>query len=192
MSEATERERRRPSRRRVVAIALAALLAIATIAVVSDLTGGKVTNGTIPPTSVLVGKRVSSFTLPGLNGGVERSPWSNGKPSVLIFFASWCTPCKGEMPRVAAYLQAHDPSPVEVLGMDANDERGAARAFVKRDGVKFPVAFDAYGDVTTGVFGFAALPESVFINAKGVVMRVNIGAISKTQLASGIRSLRSA
>ncbi len=173
-------------------IALCAVLAIAAIAVVSDLTGGKVTNGTVPPTPALVGKHVSSFTLPGLNGGVERSPWASGRASVLIFFASWCTPCKGEMPKIAAYLRAHDPSPVEVLGMDANDGRGAARAFVKKDEVTFPVAFDADGDVTTGVFGFAALPESVFVNAKGVVTGVKIGAISRTELASGIKSLRSA
>ncbi len=172
-------------------IALVAVVAIAAVAVVSDLTGGKVTNGTAVPTSALVGKHVPSFTLPGLNGGVERSPWASGEASVLIFFASWCSPCQGEMPKVAAYLRAHDPSPVEVLGMDANDERGAAREFVKKDGVTFPVAFDADGDVTTGVFGFAELPESVFINAKGVVTRVYIGAIPEAQLASGIKSLRS-
>jgi len=173
-------------------IAVAAALAIAAVAVVSDLTGGKVTNGhgAVLPTSALVGEHVRNFSLPGLRGGVERAPWTLGRASVLIFFASWCTPCQGEIPKVAAYLRSHDPSPVEVLGIDANDERGAALNFVRRDGVTFPVAFDANGNVTSEVFGFEELPESVFINAKGVVTEVYFGAIPEAKLARGIRSLR--
>ena len=64
---------------------------------------------------------------------------------MLIFFASWCGPCQGEMPKVAAYIRAHNPGPIDVVGIDANDERPAAQKFVKKDGVTFPVAFDANG-----------------------------------------------
>jgi hypothetical protein len=46
--------------------------------------------------------------------------------------------------------------------------------------------------VTTGIFGFGAVPESVFVNAQGVVTQVYIGAIPKKQLASGIVKLKSA
>ena len=97
------------------------------------------------PTSKLVGHHVQNFKLPGLSGGEIHAPWTQGHASVLIFFASWCTPCQGEMPKVAEYIRTHSPSPVEVVGIDANDERSAAQAFVKKDGVTFPVAFDAKG-----------------------------------------------
>jgi thiol-disulfide isomerase/thioredoxin len=110
---------------------------------------------------------------------------------VLIFFASWCGPCQGEMPKVAAYIRAHNPGPIDVVGIDANDERTAALKFVKKDGVTFPVAFDANGTVTSGDFGFQGLPESVFINAKGVVKGVYPGAIPEHVLASGIKMLKS-
>jgi peroxiredoxin len=171
----------------------AIVLAVILIAVVSAFTGAKVTSGgkgDVLATSKLVGHRVQNFGLPGLSGGEIRAPWTEGRASVLIFFASWCTPCQGEMPKVAKYIRGHDPSPINVVGIDANDERSAAKAFVKKDGVTFPVAFDADGTVTSGVFGFQDLPESVFINAKGVVKKVYFGAIPERVLASGIKMLK--
>jgi thiol-disulfide isomerase/thioredoxin len=175
-----------------VPLGLGTAVAIALIAVVSVLTGGKATPNNGASTSALVGTHVKSFSLGGLNGGTESAPWTSGRASVLIFFASWCGPCKSEMPKVAAYLRTHDPSPIEVLGIDANDDRGAARAMVRKDGVTFPVAFDANGDVTSGVFSFVTVPESVFINAKGVVTQVYFGAIPVKELSRGIKSLQSA
>ncbi len=194
MSVTTEAPRRRLSNRIIVTV-IAVVLAIVLIAVVSDLTGSKVTsNGhgnTVLPTTRLVGHHVQTFSLAGLGGGKVHAPWTEGSASVLIFFASWCTPCKAEMPKVAAYIRTHNPSPIDVVGIDANDERSAAQAFVKKDGVTFPVAFDANGTVTSTIFDFQELPESVFINAKGIVEKVHFGAISEKALASGIKMLKS-
>lgn len=175
-----------------VSIGIGVVVAIVLITVVSVLTGEKATPNNGAPTSALVGKQVQSFSLNGLNGGTETAPWTKGRASVLIFFASWCGPCKNEMPKVATYVRRHNPSPVEVLGIDANDKRVAAQAFVKKDDVTFPVAFDANSDVTSGVFSFLGVPETVFLNAKGVVTRVYFGAIPAKQLAEGIKSLKSA
>ena len=96
------------------------------------------------------------------------------------------------MPVIANYLRTHSPSPVVVLAVDALDERGSAQAMVRRDDVKFPVAFDPNGVVTTGVFGFGQIPESVFVNSEGVVEKVFYGAIPQRQLASGIEILKAA
>jgi thiol-disulfide isomerase/thioredoxin len=170
------------------------VLAIALVAIVSALTGGKVTSGNkgggVLARSDLVGHKVDSFSLGGLSSGTVHAPWTDGHASVLIFFASWCGPCQGEMPKVARYIREHDPSPVDVIGVDANDERSNAQAFVKKDGVTFPIAFDANGMVTSGVFGFETVPESVFINAKGVVKKVYFGAVPASVLASGIAMLK--
>lgn len=175
-----------------VSLGIGTVVAIALIAVVSVLTGGKATPNSAATTSALVGTHVKSFSLGGLNGGTQYAPWTKGRASVLIFFASWCGPCQSEMPKVATYVRTHDPSPIEVLGMDANDQRAAAQAMVKKDDVTFPVAFDANGNVTSGVFSFLTVPETVFINAKGVVTRVYFGAIPAKRLAQGIQSLKSA
>jgi thiol-disulfide isomerase/thioredoxin len=176
----------------MISIGIGVVVAIALIAVVSALTGGKVTSGNGLPTSKLVGQHVKAFSLDGLNGGVVKSPWSEGRASVLVFFASYCGPCQHEMPKIAKYIRTHSPSPVDVVAVDAIDERSAAQAMIKKDDVTFPVAFDPNGVVTTNIFGFKDVPESVFVSAKGVVKGVYFGAIPKDTLASDIKSLKRA
>ena len=177
-------------KRKSILIGATAILLFGAIAIVSELTGGNVPNNGAAPTSALVGHRVKDFSIGGLNGGTTRAPWESGRASVLVFFASYCVPCQGEMPKIAAYIRVHNPDPVEVLAVDAIDERGAAQAMIRKDDVTFPVAFDPNGAVTTGVFGFGQVPESVFVSSKGIVERVFYGAIPKQQLATGIKMLK--
>ncbi len=176
-------------RHRLIALGVAVLVVIV-VAVLSVTTSPRGTSRPTSATSALVGRHVSTFTLSGLDGGRVHAPWASHRASVLIFFASYCGPCQGEMPKVARYLRSHDPSPVEVVGVDAIDVRSSAQAMVRRDGVTFPIAFDPSGTVTHGVFGFGQIPESVFVSAAGVVRKVYYGAIPQRQLADGIAALR--
>ncbi|HEY1222708.1 MAG TPA: TlpA disulfide reductase family protein [Acidimicrobiales bacterium] len=191
LSETTKPARGHPSPMMFVSLGLGAVIAIALITVVSVLTGGKVTNANTTPKAALDGTRIASFTTGGLDGGSQKAPWSSGRPSVLVFFASWCGPCQGEMPKLAKYVSTHHEGNVEVLGIDAGDERGAALSFTKKDHVTFPIAFDPNDSITAGLFKFAALPETVFLNARGVVESVHVGAIRVAEFASGIKSLES-
>jgi thiol-disulfide isomerase/thioredoxin len=176
----------------VISLGIGVVVAIALIAVVSVLTGGSVTSGNknVLTSSALVGHHVKGFSLEGLNGGVVTSPWSDGRASVLVFFASYCGPCQGEMPKIAAYIRTHNPHPIDILAVDAVDKRTAAQAMIKKDGVTFPVAFDPNGTITTGLFGFEDVPESVFVNAKGIIKGVYYGAIPKNILITGLKKLR--
>ncbi|MFI5035384.1 MAG: TlpA family protein disulfide reductase [Acidimicrobiales bacterium] len=188
MSATTEAPRAGPSRRARWTIGVAAVLAAVLIAVLSVLTGAPVTS-TTTPTSALVGRHVAAFAEAGLTGGTVHAPWSRHHAGVVIFFASWCGPCQREMPQVAAYLRTHSFGSVQVVGVDALDARGSAQRFVTRDAVLFPVSFDPNGSVTTGVFGFATLPETVFVNARGVVTDVYYGAIPTGRLVAGVAQL---
>ena len=191
-SEATKAKRGHPSPIMFISIGIGTVLALALITVVSLLTGGKVTMNDGLPTSALVGTKVAAFTVSNIDGSNQVMPWHRGHPGVLIFFASWCGPCQGEMPKVANYLRNHSTGDVQVIGVDAKDSRSAGQAMVTKDGVPFVVVFDPHLAVTTGVFGFATLPETVFVNAKGVVTQVYFGAIPESTLARGIASLQRA
>jgi len=191
LSETTKPQRGHPSPMMFISLGLGAVIAVALITVVSVLTGGKVTNANTTPKAALDGTKIASFTTSGLGGGSQTAPWSSSRPSVLVFFASWCGPCQGEIPKLAKYVTTHHEGKVEVLGIDAGDQRGAAQSFTKKDHVTFPVAFDPNDTITTGLFKFAALPETVFLNAKGVVQSVDVGPITVAQFASGIKSLKS-
>lgn len=166
------------------------MCAVIAIVVVSILTGGHVTDNNGGPTSKLVGTTAATFSLIGLQSGTVHAPWKNHHAAVLIFFASWCTPCKSEMPKVASYLRHHNEGTIHVIGIDANDERGAAKSFVNKSGVTFPIAFDPDGTVTSGIFNFRTVPETVFVNAKGIITQVYFGAIPKNVLVKGIAKLR--
>lgn len=191
MSETAKPRRGHPSPMMFVSIGIGTVLAVALIVIVSLLTGGAVqdTNGQTA-SSELVGTTVPSFTLAGLNGGKVKAPWATGHAAVLIFFASDCGPCHQEMPKVATYLRQHSQSPVVVMGVDADDVLSAARAFTKKSDVTFPLAFDPNGVVTTGIFKFAYVPETVFVSGSGVVKQVYFGAIPVKQLKNGIAALR--
>jgi thiol-disulfide isomerase/thioredoxin len=173
----------------MLSLGIGTVLAVTLIVVVSIFTGGPVTNGPTQPTNQLVGKHVSSFSIGGLKGGTIVAPWKSGHAGVLIFFASWCGPCQGEMPKVAAYLRHHNEGSIRVIGMDSHDTRGSAMAFVKKSGVAFPVAFDPNLTVAS-LFDLVAIPDTAFVNAKGVVTQIYIGAIPKSQLAKGIATLQ--
>jgi thiol-disulfide isomerase/thioredoxin len=157
---------------------------------VSILTGGKVTKDNGEPTSALVGTSVATFSLSGLKSGTVEAPWKSHHAAVLIFFASWCGPCQGEMPKIAKYLRHHSEGSIRVIGIDAKDSRGPAENFVKKSGVTFPVAFDPNLDVTTGIFQFETVPETAFVTAKGVINQIYFGAIPKNVLVQGIAALR--
>lgn len=172
-----------------VSIGIGTVLAVALIVIVSILTGGSVQNdGGL--TSNLVGHKVETFTLAGLNGGKVRAPWATGHPGVLIFFASYCGPCHAEMPEVARYIRKHSPRPVVVMGVDASDKLASGQAFIQHSKATFPVAFDPNDVVTSGIFQFESVPETVFVSKDGVVEQVYFGAIPVSQLKSGIASLQ--
>jgi len=100
-SETSHLRRKRLSPRRSAVIGVGVAITIAAIAVVSVLTGNNVTNGKISSTNELVGQRMKNFSLGGLNGGEIRAPWESGRASVIVFFGSYCGPCKAEMPKIA-------------------------------------------------------------------------------------------
>ena len=143
-----------------------------------------------------IGDAAPSFTLPRLGGGgtvgTPSSGGGNGRPAVLLFFASWCGPCQTEIPALAAAVKAqHDSgsplSRVPVLGVDTADPRGLA--FVRASGVTFPVGSDATYDVTQGVYGFPGDPYAVAVDRNGRIVAIKGGPLSVAGLERWQRRL---
>ena len=105
-----------------------------------------------------------------------------GRPVIINFFASWCTPCQKETPLIAKFYAAHHGR-VVIIGIDANDQASAALKFVHTQGVRYPVGFDPTASVTTS-YGIAALPQTLFLNAKHQIVRHIEGAITSGDLSS--------
>jgi cytochrome c biogenesis protein CcmG, thiol:disulfide interchange protein DsbE len=115
--------------------------------------------------------------------GVPTDGGGDGKPAILLFFASWCGPCQAEVPALAAaYNKQHATdsrlNQVKVVGVDDLDPNAAA--FVASNHVKFPVGSDPTSTVSDAKFAFGTLPESVFVSAQGTIVKIHYGALSTT------------
>jgi len=110
-----------------------------------------------------------------------------GRPVMVNFFASWCTPCRKETPLLAAFYRSHHGR-VLIVGVDANDKSSAALAFLRAHGVGYPVGFDPSAAVAVS-YGVAALPQTFFLNARHQIVRHILGAVTARELNSWAASL---
>lgn len=114
-----------------------------------------------------------------------------GKPVVVNFFASWCGPCKMEMPYFEACYQEYGED-VQFLMVNlcafGNDTKAAAKAMVEEGGYTFPVLFDTDGDAALG-YAIRSMPTTVFVSAEGELKGQRIGAIDEQTLRATVQAL---
>lgn len=107
-----------------------------------------------------------ALTLPGLDGPPVSLAGLRGHPVILNFWASWCTPCRDEVPLLRATWAEFRSQGLIVLGVDTQDLEAPARAFVRDLGITYPTARDADGSVAR-LFGTTGVPETFFIGPDG-------------------------
>lgn len=108
-----------------------------------------------------------------------------GKPIVLNFWASWCGPCRSEMPE---FQEVFDElgSEVTFLMVNAGGETAKdAETFLQQAGYTFPVYYDLANGASVA-YNVTGLPTTYFLNAQGDVVTYAVGAISKATLMKGI------
>jgi len=177
--------------RKSIRIGLGIIVVVGAVAVVSASTGGKVTSGDNQIQAGYTGVKVPDFTLSAVRGGVVREPWLGHKPTVVFFFASWCPPCRAEIPTIAKYLNAHHlgDGRVSFIGLDGDTYESSALSFINKDHVNFPVGFNPSDSVIEDDFKINDFPDTEFVSAKGVIQRVHFGAITPAELSQGVEEL---
>jgi cytochrome c biogenesis protein CcmG, thiol:disulfide interchange protein DsbE len=169
--------------------------AVAVVAALLALLGWKLLQGESEVTAELArgGAPVApAFTLERLDGRGDLSLESlRGKPVVLNFWASWCSPCKDEAPLLQEASERWGDR-VSFVGIDVKDFRGDARAFVERFGITYPNVYDGKGS-TIGRYGVTGYPETYFLDAEGRVRHRIAGPVEDAdEVDDGIRrALRS-
>ena len=108
-----------------------------------------------------------------------------GRPVIVNFFASWCTPCKLETPTLARFYR-ESGGRAAIIGVDSNDETGPALRFVHSSGVRYPVGVDPLPAATTISYGVQALPQTFFLNARHRIVKRIFGAVTVQELSAGV------
>jgi cytochrome c biogenesis protein CcmG, thiol:disulfide interchange protein DsbE len=154
---------------------------------VSSLDGFVISNSTTNDLLVqgtgLVGQSAPNFTLTTLEGNEVTLTDFRGRAVLINFWASWCVPCRLEMPALQQAYTALKDKGLVILGINRTyvDELPDVTAFVDEFKLTFPILLDINDAVNTD-YQVLGLPTSIFINREGVVAHMQIGAMTKSDL----------
>ncbi|MBN1992385.1 MAG: redoxin domain-containing protein [Anaerolineae bacterium] len=130
------------------------------------------------PTGPYANKVAPDFTLPQLNGEPLALSDFRGQPAILNFWASWCPPCKRELPALqAAYAKYGDK--IGLIAVDVKEDPAAVAVFVEELELNFPVALDPDGAVSDLTYEVRGIPTTLFIDANGLVAARHVGPLDE-------------
>ena len=181
--------RKQWSRRRVVVFGVVSLVNIGLLAFI--VTQLLTPASTTTPADPLVGHPAPAFTLTLLRPDGSQNTLSladlKGKAVVLNFWASWCAPCKEEMPLLEQtwkQMQAQGKD-VVFLGVDFQESSSAAASFLQQHDISYQIGLDTDGAVAQK-YDITSLPQTVFINRQGTVASRIPGELTSKTLTSGL------
>ena len=128
-----------------------------------------------PKANINVGSIAPTFQTFRTDGGATHFPAAYfGKPLVVRFWADWCKYCEGEMKAIEAVYQRHKGKGLEVLAINAGQDKATIDAFIKKIGVSYPALLDEKSTIAR-TYGVVGLPTTFFIDGKGIVRAKIVG-----------------
>lgn len=155
------------------------MLALAVVGLL--LTQGDAINGLFSKPPSEKKEAAPDFTFVLLDGKTFHLGDYKGKPVLINFFASWCLPCREEMPVLEKTGQEYSQKGVIFLGIAIDDTEAKMKDFVARYGVTFPVGLDKTSTIQKS-FGIYGIPTTYFIDKQGVVSYSHSGSVTEELL----------
>ncbi len=135
----------------------------------------------------VVGAPAPDFKAETLSGDTVHLRSLRGKPVVLNFWATWCPPCRAEMPMLQEYYTRHAGEYAMVAVNDA-EPAPQVQAFIEQQGFTFTVALDPQQAIV-GKYRIQGFPTTFFIDADGVIRYMHVGMLDEGTLAAGLQSI---
>ena len=149
----------------VAVVAAAAVAWMALLAPAPSVPNGPQTGAPAPP-----------IALPVVGGGVSDLRADRGKVVLLNFWATWCEPCKAEMPALQRLADSLQAQPFVLYSIDLQEDAPQVEAFQRQYGLRLHALLDENGDVVRA-YGVRALPSTFVIDKQGVLRLKRIGQL---------------
>jgi len=134
-------------------------------------------------------KPATDFTLPGLDGKAVKLSAYKGKVVLLNFWATWCGPCKAEIPGFVE-LQTQYKNDLVIVGLSVDDPADKAKAFADQYKVNYPIVLGLGHDDIQDAYGpIYGIPASFLISRDGKVCKRHLGIAPKSQFEREIKGL---
>jgi peroxiredoxin len=128
------------------------------------------------------GESARDFILNDTTGRPVQLSSLSGQPVILNFWATWCGPCRVEMPDLQAAFERHQADGLVILAINREETAVSVRDFFYDElDLTFTPLLDEAGDVAR-LYGVANYPTSVFVNSDGVVTAVHLGLMTEEQI----------
>jgi peroxiredoxin len=135
--------------------------------------------GAVDP--LVVGDRALDFTLPDIDGNEIALSSLVGKPVIINFWATWCPPCRLEMPEMQEAYEAYQDQGLVILVVNQQEQEEDIRAFFDEMGFTYTPLMDTNGDVGRA-YGVVGLPSTFFVDRAGTISAVHRGMLSREQI----------
>lgn len=134
-----------------------------------------------------IGSPVPDFELSDITRKKYKIQDLNGKPVVINFWATWCPPCKSELP-LFQDLKAIHSDDLEILAVNIQESKVTVASFIDKNKYNFPVLLDENGMVTDE-FGVFAYPATFFIDKEGIIRSHYVGQLNKELLQKNLETI---
>jgi peroxiredoxin len=135
-----------------------------------------------------VGQPAPDFTMKDLQGGDISLQSFRGQPVLIAFFATWCPPCRYELPIIQQTYEKYKDQGLVVIGVDDRETVAQVEPYVRQLNLTFPIVVDTAGSVIN-LFRVRSHPTNVFVDHKGVVTNISRGILAPEQLDGYIAQL---
>ena len=122
-----------------------------------------------------VGAVFPAFSLPDLNGEMHASANFTGHPVLLNFWATWCPPCRSEMPALQVLADRVAVRGMQLAAVSVDDDRNLVSEFVRQQRISFRVLIDRERVLAESALHLTAYPTSFLVGADGTIRAVMVG-----------------
>ena len=131
-------------------------------------------NGDVPSALPRKDFMAPDFTTETLDGRTMVLSELRGQVVLINFWATWCLPCRAEMPAIQQVYEDYRDRGVEVLAVNLSEQDGTVSAFVEELGLTFPVLMDLDDDIGS-LYRVRSIPTTFFVDRSGVIREVIVG-----------------